>query len=50
MGVGKQVVITSALGGSWPGLASALLVLQYDVHPFGLSFGRSQLIWAASAA
>jgi branched-chain amino acid transport system permease protein len=33
-------VITSALGGALAGLASCLLVLQYDVHPFvGLSFG-----------
>ncbi|MBV8393016.1 MAG: branched-chain amino acid ABC transporter permease, partial [Alphaproteobacteria bacterium] len=33
-------VITSALGGGLAGLASCLLVLQYDVHPFvGLSFG-----------
>jgi branched-chain amino acid transport system permease protein len=33
-------VITSAIGGALAGLASCLLVLQYDVHPFvGLSFG-----------
>ena len=33
-------VVTSALGGALAGLASCLLVLQYDVHPFvGLSFG-----------
>jgi len=33
-------VITSALGGALAGLASCLLVLQYDVHPFvGLTFG-----------
>jgi branched-chain amino acid transport system permease protein len=33
-------VITSALGGALAGLASCLLVLQYDVHPFiGLSIG-----------
>src|ERR1700737_2494606 len=33
-------VITSALGGALAGLASCLLVLQYDIHPFvGLSFG-----------
>ena len=33
-------VITSAIGGGLAGLASCLLVLQYDVHPFvGLSFG-----------
>jgi len=33
-------LVTSALGGALAGLASCLLVLQYDVHPFvGLSFG-----------
>jgi branched-chain amino acid transport system permease protein len=33
-------VVTSALGGGLAGLASCLLVLQYDVHPFiGLTFG-----------
>jgi len=33
-------VITSALGGALAGLASCLLVLQYDIHPaIGLSFG-----------
>ena len=33
-------VVTSAIGGALAGLASCLLVLQYDVHPFvGLSFG-----------
>ena len=33
-------VVTSAIGGSLAGLASCLLVLQYDVHPFiGLTFG-----------
>src|ERR1700731_117865 len=33
-------LITSALGGALAGLASCLLVLQYDIHPFvGLSFG-----------
>jgi branched-chain amino acid transport system permease protein len=33
-------IITSALGGALAGLASCLLVLQYDIHPFvGLSFG-----------
>ncbi len=33
-------VITSALGGGLAGLASCLLVLQYDIHPaIGLSFG-----------
>src|ERR1700731_955222 len=33
-------LLTSALGGALAGLASCLLVLQYDVHPFvGLSFG-----------
>jgi branched-chain amino acid transport system permease protein len=32
--------ITSALGGAFAGLASCLLVLQYDIHPaIGLSFG-----------
>src|SRR5947199_8889674 len=36
----KIYLITSALGGALAGLASCLLVLQYDVHPFvGLSFG-----------
>ncbi|BBK45067.1 branched-chain amino acid ABC transporter permease [Allostella vacuolata] len=36
----RVYLITSALGGGLAGLASALLVLQYDVHPFiGLSFG-----------
>jgi len=42
MGVDSRriYVITSALGGGLAGLASCLLVLQYDVHPFvGLSFG-----------
>jgi branched-chain amino acid transport system permease protein len=42
MGVDSRriYVITSALGGSLAGLAAALLVLHYDVHPFvGLSFG-----------
>ena len=33
-------IITSALGGARAGLASCLLVLQYDIHPaIGLSFG-----------
>ena len=33
-------VVTSAIGGGLAGLASCLLVLQYDVHPFiGLTFG-----------
>src|SRR5579864_4353295 len=33
-------IITSAIGGALAGLASTLLVLQYDVHPFlGLTFG-----------
>jgi len=33
-------IITSALGGALAGLASCLLVLQYDIHPaIGLSFG-----------
>ena len=36
----KIYVITSLIGGSLAGLASCLLVLQYDVHPFiGLTFG-----------
>ena len=36
----RLYVITSALGGALAGLASCLLVLQYDVHPFiGLSIG-----------
>jgi branched-chain amino acid transport system permease protein len=36
----KIYLITSALGGALAGLASCLLVLQYDVHPFvGLTFG-----------
>jgi branched-chain amino acid transport system permease protein len=36
----KIYLITSAIGGALAGLASCLLVLQYDVHPFvGLSFG-----------
>src|SRR5882724_10682991 len=42
MGVDTKRIylITSALGGGLAGLASCLLVLQYDVHPFvGLSFG-----------
>lgn len=42
MGVDSRriYVVTSALGGALAGLASCLLVLQYDVHPFvGLSFG-----------
>lgn len=42
MGVNTKRVylITSAIGGGLAGLAAALLVLQYDVHPaVGLSFG-----------
>jgi branched-chain amino acid transport system permease protein len=42
MGVDSRriYVITSMVGGSLAGLAAALLVLQYDVHPFiGLTFG-----------
>ncbi|MCC7273393.1 MAG: branched-chain amino acid ABC transporter permease [Alphaproteobacteria bacterium] len=42
MGVDPQRVylVTSAIGGGLAGLAAALLVLQYDVHPsIGLSFG-----------
>ncbi len=42
MGVDARRIylITSALGGALAGLASCLLVLQYDIHPFvGLSFG-----------
>ena len=41
MGGPKRIyLVTSALGGALAGLASCLLVLQYDVHPFvGLSFG-----------
>jgi branched-chain amino acid transport system permease protein len=42
MGVDSRRIylITSSLGGALAGLASCLLVLQYDVHPFiGLSFG-----------
>jgi len=42
MGANPQTiyVVTSALGGALAGLASCLLVLLYDVHPFvGLTFG-----------
>ena len=42
MGVDTRRIylITSAVGGMLAGLASCLLVLQYDVHPFiGLTFG-----------
>ena len=42
MGVNPDRIflITSALGGGLAGLASCLLVLQYDIHPaIGLSFG-----------
>jgi branched-chain amino acid transport system permease protein len=42
MGVnpGRIYLVTSAIGGALAGLASCLLVLQYDVHPaIGLSFG-----------
>ncbi len=42
MGVDSRriYVVTSALGGALAGLASCLLVLLYDVHPFvGLTFG-----------
>jgi branched-chain amino acid transport system permease protein len=42
MGVSQRRIyfITSAIGGGLAGLASCLLVLQYDVHPFiGNSFG-----------
>ena len=36
----RLYLLTSAIGGGLAGLAGALLVLQYDVHPFiGLSFG-----------
>ncbi len=36
----KIYLVTSLIGGGLAGLASSLLVLQYDVHPFiGLSFG-----------
>ncbi len=36
----RLYLLTSAIGGGLAGLAAALLVLQYDVHPFiGLSFG-----------
>ncbi len=36
----KIYLVTSAIGGGLAGLASCLLVLQYDVHPFiGLTFG-----------
>lgn len=42
MGVNPDRIflVTSALGGGLAGLASCLLVLQYDIHPaIGLSFG-----------
>jgi len=42
MGVSQRRIYftTSAIGGGLAGLASCLLVLQYDVHPFlGSSFG-----------
>jgi branched-chain amino acid transport system permease protein len=42
MGVDTRRIylVTSAIGGGLAGLASCLLVLQYDVHPFiGLTFG-----------
>ena len=42
MGVDSKriYVITSLIGGALAGLASCLLVLQYDIHPFiGLTFG-----------
>jgi branched-chain amino acid transport system permease protein len=42
MGVNPRRIflITSALGGALAGVASCLLVLQYDIHPaIGLSFG-----------
>jgi branched-chain amino acid transport system permease protein len=42
MGVNPSRIflITSALGGALAGVASCLLVLQYDIHPaIGLSFG-----------
>jgi branched-chain amino acid transport system permease protein len=42
MGVDQRRIylVTSAIGGGLAGLASCLLVLQYDVHPFiGLTFG-----------
>ena len=36
----RLYIITSALGGALAGLASCLLVLMYDIHPFiGLSIG-----------
>jgi branched-chain amino acid transport system permease protein len=42
MGVDQRriYIVTSAIGGALAGLASCLLVLQYDVHPFiGNTFG-----------
>jgi branched-chain amino acid transport system permease protein len=42
MGVDSRriYIVTSGVGGALAGLASCLLVLQYDVHPFiGLTFG-----------
>jgi branched-chain amino acid transport system permease protein len=42
MGVDQRriYIATSAIGGALAGLASCLLVLQYDVHPFiGNTFG-----------
>jgi branched-chain amino acid transport system permease protein len=38
--VRRLYIITSLIGGALAGLASCLLVLQYDVQPFvGLTFG-----------
>jgi branched-chain amino acid transport system permease protein len=42
MGVDQRRIylVTSAIGGALAGLASCLLVLQYDVHPYiGNTFG-----------
>ena len=41
-------IITSIIGGGLAGLAAALLILQYDVHPYiGLTFGPITFIVCA---
>ena len=44
----KVYLITSIIGGGLAGLAAALLILQYDVHPYiGLTFGPITFIVCA---
>ncbi len=44
----KVYLLTSVIGGGMAGLAAALLMLQYDVHPYvGLTFGPITFIICA---